>query len=172
MNPAHRDAGHSVGVHLFQELSTLGPQVVYTLLLCQGLRGIEATFPARPARPRQPFGGARSGTSATVHTASSVGHRRRSTCSASAGLGSAPRGGIWISHRIAVFQPTPSMWGGSIIRLSFFHCLWKPFQDPDGLRSHYSLTTIRDIYIANDHRLGDFSAVAVESFQLRRKGSQ
>jgi hypothetical protein len=134
MNPTHRDAGHSVGLHLFQELSTLGQQVAHTLLLCQGLRGIEPMFPARTPRPRQPFGGARSGTSATVHTASSIGHRRRSTCSASAGLSSAPGGRVRVSYRIAVFQPAGSMCGGSIIRPSFLHCLLKPFQDPDGLR--------------------------------------
>jgi len=49
----HRDAGHSVGLHLFQELSTLGQQVAHTLLLGKGLRGIEPMFPASTSRTRQ-----------------------------------------------------------------------------------------------------------------------
>jgi hypothetical protein len=33
MNPLHREAGRSAGLHLFQELSTLGQQLTRTLLL-------------------------------------------------------------------------------------------------------------------------------------------
>ena len=32
MNPVHRDTGRSVGLHLFQELSTLDQQLAHTLL--------------------------------------------------------------------------------------------------------------------------------------------
>jgi hypothetical protein len=74
----YRDAGHSVGLHLFQELSTLGQQVAHTLLLCQGLRGIEPMFPASTFRPRQPLGGARSGTSAPSSSLHEIPVRNRS----------------------------------------------------------------------------------------------
>ena len=38
MNPMHRDdAERSAGLHLFQELSTLGQQLVHELSLCEGL---------------------------------------------------------------------------------------------------------------------------------------
>ncbi len=36
MNPLHRDADRSAGLHLFQELSTLGQQLAHTLLFRQG----------------------------------------------------------------------------------------------------------------------------------------
>ena len=37
--PMHREAYRSAGLHLFQELSTLGQQLTQTLLLRQGLGG-------------------------------------------------------------------------------------------------------------------------------------
>jgi hypothetical protein len=74
MNPMHRDTDRSAGLHLFQELSTLGHQLAHTLLLREGHGRIEPMFPAGTSRPRQPFGGSRSGTGAAVHTASSVCH--------------------------------------------------------------------------------------------------
>jgi hypothetical protein len=37
VNPTHPDPERSAGLHLFQELSTLGQQVAHTLLLRQGL---------------------------------------------------------------------------------------------------------------------------------------
>jgi hypothetical protein len=40
MNPMHCDTGRSVGLHLFQELSTLGQQLAHTLLFRQGFKGI------------------------------------------------------------------------------------------------------------------------------------
>jgi hypothetical protein len=131
----HREAAGSARLHLFQELSTLGQQLAHTLLLCQGLRGMEPMFPARTPRPRQPFSGARSGAGAPMHTAPSVCHCRGLTCRASAGPGSAPRGGIRVSDRIAISQPTSSSWAGSLIRLS--HRL-KPFPDLDGLPARRS----------------------------------
>jgi hypothetical protein len=36
MNPMHRDVGRSAGLHLFQELSTLGQQLAHTLLFREG----------------------------------------------------------------------------------------------------------------------------------------
>ena len=36
----HRDPDRSVGLHLFQELSTLGQQFAHTLLFRQGLGGV------------------------------------------------------------------------------------------------------------------------------------
>ena len=56
----HRDAGRSAGLHLFQELSTLGQQLAHTLLFRQGLGGVKPMFPASTSRPGQPFGGSRS----------------------------------------------------------------------------------------------------------------
>jgi hypothetical protein len=54
----HRDAGHSVGLHLFHELSTLGQQVAHTLLLCQGLRQNKTHVFQRARRdPASPSGG-------------------------------------------------------------------------------------------------------------------
>jgi hypothetical protein len=53
----HRGAVRSVGLHLFQELSTLGRQLAQTLLFCQDRGGVLPTFPA--PRLRQPFGGSR-----------------------------------------------------------------------------------------------------------------
>ena len=76
MNPMHREAADSVRLHLFRELSTLGQQLTHALLLGHGLGGIKPMFPARPSRPRQAFGGARSGTGTAVHTAFAIaGHR-------------------------------------------------------------------------------------------------
>ena len=69
MNP---EAASSAGLHLFQELSTLGQQFAHPLLLGSGLGKIKPMFPARPPRPRQPFGGARSSTGAAVHTEPSI----------------------------------------------------------------------------------------------------
>ena len=40
MNPKYRDVGCSAGLHLFQELSTLGQQLAHTLLFRQGLGAI------------------------------------------------------------------------------------------------------------------------------------
>jgi hypothetical protein len=57
----HREAAASAGLHLFQELSTLGPAG-----LRQGPGRVEPLFRARPVRPRQPFEDARSGTSTAV----------------------------------------------------------------------------------------------------------
>ena len=74
MNP---EAASSDRLHLFQELSTLGQQFAHPLLLGSGLGKIKPMFPARPPRPRQPFGGARSSTGAAVHTASCACHRVR-----------------------------------------------------------------------------------------------
>jgi hypothetical protein len=48
MNPMHRDTGRSVGLHLFQELSTLGQQLAHTLLLL-GRGGRESVFTERAA---------------------------------------------------------------------------------------------------------------------------
>ena len=53
----HRDTGRSVGLHLFQELSTLGQQLAHTLLFRQGRGGVKPMFPASTSRPLQPFGG-------------------------------------------------------------------------------------------------------------------
>ena len=61
MNPKHRDAICSAGLHLFQELSTLGQQFAHTLLFREGLGRIEPVLPAGTSRPGQPFGGSRSG---------------------------------------------------------------------------------------------------------------
>ncbi len=72
MNPKHRDPGRSVGLHLFQELSTLGHQFAHTLLFRQGLGGVLPMFPASMSRPLQLFAGARSGTRAAVHAASFI----------------------------------------------------------------------------------------------------
>ena len=77
MNPIHRDADRSAGLHLFQELSTSGQQLAHTLLFRQGLGGVKPMFPASTPRPLQTFGGSWSGTGAAVHTASSIGHCRR-----------------------------------------------------------------------------------------------
>jgi hypothetical protein len=98
MNPMHLYA-RSVGLHLFQELSTLGQQLAHTLLFRQGCGGVKPMFPARTARPGRTFGGARSGTGTGVHPGFSVGHSRRPTFSALAGLGSAPQGALFISSR-------------------------------------------------------------------------
>ena len=57
----HRDAVRLVGLHLFQELSTLGQQFALTLLFRQGPGGVKLMFPASTARPLQPFGSPRSG---------------------------------------------------------------------------------------------------------------
>ena len=65
----HRDTVRSVGLHLFQELSTLGQQLAHTLLFRHGLGGVKPMFPASASRPRQPFYSARSSTRAAVHTA-------------------------------------------------------------------------------------------------------
>jgi hypothetical protein len=65
----HGEAAGSADLHLFQELSTLDQPLTRTLLLRQGLDRIKPMFPARTPRPRQAFGGARSGTGTTVHTA-------------------------------------------------------------------------------------------------------
>ena len=72
----HREAVRSAGLHLFQELSTLAPQLTRALWLCQGLRRIQTMLPARLPRPRQPFGGARPGTRTSVHAAPAIGHGR------------------------------------------------------------------------------------------------
>jgi hypothetical protein len=61
MNPMHRDTGCSVGLHLFQELWTLGQQLAHTLLFRQGWGGVLTMFPASTAQPLQPFGSPRSG---------------------------------------------------------------------------------------------------------------
>jgi hypothetical protein len=47
-----------------------GSAALAPLLLRQGPGRVEPMFPARPARPRQPFDDARSGTSTAVYTAS------------------------------------------------------------------------------------------------------
>ena len=52
MNPMHRETDRSAGLHVFQELSTLGQQLAHTLLLRQGLGRIEPVFPASMPRPR------------------------------------------------------------------------------------------------------------------------
>ena len=52
---APRKSFDSVGLHLFQELSTLGQQLAHTLLFRQGLGGVKPVFPARPPGPRQPL---------------------------------------------------------------------------------------------------------------------
>jgi hypothetical protein len=41
MNPVHRDTDRSAGLHLFQELSTLGQQLTPTVLLRQDRRGCQ-----------------------------------------------------------------------------------------------------------------------------------
>ena len=41
MNPMHREADRSAGLHLFQELSTLDQQLAHPLLFRQGLGGIK-----------------------------------------------------------------------------------------------------------------------------------
>jgi hypothetical protein len=41
MNPMHREVGRSAGLHLFQELTTLGQQLAHTLLFRQGLGGVK-----------------------------------------------------------------------------------------------------------------------------------
>ena len=46
MNPMHRDTGRSVGLHLFQELSTLGQQVAQHPFVRQGCSGVKPMFPA------------------------------------------------------------------------------------------------------------------------------
>jgi hypothetical protein len=56
----HRDADPSAGLHLFQELSTLGQQLAHTLLLRQGLSGVKPD--ASGATTATPFDFAR------VHT--------------------------------------------------------------------------------------------------------
>jgi len=48
----HRETDRSAGLHVFQELSTLGQQLAHTLLLRQGLGRIEPVFPASMPRPR------------------------------------------------------------------------------------------------------------------------
>jgi hypothetical protein len=133
MNPIHRGADRSARLHLFQELSTLAQQFAHTPLLRQGRGGVLPMFPASMPRPLQPFGGSRSGAGTAVHSTSSIGHSRGLTCGASAGLGSAPWGGIWVSDRIAIFQPARSFRNTPTTRLSF-HRVLHPFQDPDGLR--------------------------------------
>jgi hypothetical protein len=42
MNPMHRDTDRSAGLHLFQELSTLGQQFAHTLLFRESLGEVEA----------------------------------------------------------------------------------------------------------------------------------
>jgi hypothetical protein len=42
----HRYADRSAGLHLFQELSTLGQQLAHPLLRCHGLCGVKPMFPA------------------------------------------------------------------------------------------------------------------------------
>ena len=64
----------STGLHLFQELSTLGQQLTGPLLLGSRLDGIEPVFPARTPRPRQTLRSTRSGAGAAVHAAPSICH--------------------------------------------------------------------------------------------------
>jgi len=66
--PMRREAAGSAGLHLFQELSTLGQQLAHALLLRQGCGRVKPMFPASTARPLQPFGGSRSGAGAAVHS--------------------------------------------------------------------------------------------------------
>jgi hypothetical protein len=53
VNPMHRDTDRSAGLHLFQELSTLGQQLAHTLLLRQGFRGVNPMSPASMSRTLQ-----------------------------------------------------------------------------------------------------------------------
>ena len=53
----HRGADRSAGLHLFQELSTLGQQLAHTLLFRQGFGGVKPMFPASTSRTLQPFSG-------------------------------------------------------------------------------------------------------------------
>jgi len=45
----HREADRSPGLHLFQELSTLGQQLAHALLLRQGCGRVLPLFPAKHA---------------------------------------------------------------------------------------------------------------------------
>jgi hypothetical protein len=49
------EAAGSAGLHLFQELSTLGQQLAHALLPGQGLGRIKPMFPPRTPRPGQRF---------------------------------------------------------------------------------------------------------------------
>jgi len=44
MNPIHLNASPSIGLHLFQELSTLGQQLANTLLFRQDRGGVSPCF--------------------------------------------------------------------------------------------------------------------------------
>jgi hypothetical protein len=52
----HREAADSAGLHLFQELSTLGQQLASAPLLGSGLGRIKPVFPTGTPRSRQPCG--------------------------------------------------------------------------------------------------------------------
>ena len=105
MNPMHREATGSAGLHLFQELSTLDQQLTRTPLLGSRLGRIEPMLPACPLRPRQPFGCARSRTSAPVHAAPSIRHCRGLTGLAPACLSATARSAVGIPRRVPIFQP-------------------------------------------------------------------
>jgi hypothetical protein len=68
----HRYADRSAGLHLFQELSTLGQQLAHTLLFRTGLRQSIAHVSSEHAPTAPALQRCAVGTGAAVHTASSM----------------------------------------------------------------------------------------------------